>query len=96
MNSEKIGKSLNQADLSLGEGAIDKINEARILMKDTVENPMSVEKVASHLGVGYSWFRRMFKEYTGISPAQYTAFQNWYVLGLIIHPLVDIHWIKER
>ena len=26
--SEKIGKSLNQADLSLGEGAIDKINEA--------------------------------------------------------------------
>ena len=28
MNSEKIGKSLNQADLSLGEGAIDKINEA--------------------------------------------------------------------
>ena len=28
MNSEKIYKSLNQADLSLGEGAIDKINEA--------------------------------------------------------------------
>ena len=28
MNSEKICKSLNQADLSLGEGAIDKINEA--------------------------------------------------------------------
>ena len=28
MNSEKISKSLNQADLSLGEGAIDKINEA--------------------------------------------------------------------
>ena len=28
MNSEKIGKSLNLADISLGEGAIDKINEA--------------------------------------------------------------------
>ena len=28
MNSEKIGKSLNSADLALGEGAIDKINEA--------------------------------------------------------------------
>ena len=28
MNSEKIGKSLNQADISLGEGAIDKINDA--------------------------------------------------------------------
>lgn len=28
MNSEKIAKSLNQADLALGEGAIDKINDA--------------------------------------------------------------------
>lgn len=28
MNSEKIVKSLNQADISLGEGAIDKINDA--------------------------------------------------------------------
>lgn len=28
MNSEKIGKSLNSADLALGEGAIDKINDA--------------------------------------------------------------------
>ena len=28
MNSEKIGKSLNQADISLGEGAVDKINDA--------------------------------------------------------------------
>ena len=28
INSEKISKSLNQADISLGEGAIDKINEA--------------------------------------------------------------------
>ena len=28
MNAEKIGKCLNQADISLGEGAIDKINEA--------------------------------------------------------------------
>ena len=28
MNSEKIGKNLNQADISLGEGAIDKINDA--------------------------------------------------------------------
>lgn len=28
MNSEKIGKALNEADISLGEGAIDKINDA--------------------------------------------------------------------
>lgn len=28
MNSERIAKSLNQADISLGDGAIDKVNEA--------------------------------------------------------------------
>lgn len=55
---------------------IDKINEARILMKENVENPMSAEEIASHLGLGYSWFRRMFKEYTGVSPAQYQLQQK--------------------
>lgn len=50
---------------------IDKINEARILMKENIESPQSPEEIAAHLGLGYSWFRRMFKEYTGVSPAQY-------------------------
>ncbi|MDH6358588.1 AraC family transcriptional regulator [Parabacteroides sp. PF5-9] len=50
---------------------VDKINEARILMKEYVENPLSPEEIAAKLGLGYSWFRRMFKEYTGVSPAQY-------------------------
>ncbi len=50
---------------------IDKINEARILMRETIEEPLSPEDIASNLGLGYSWFRRMFKEYTGVSPAQY-------------------------
>lgn len=50
---------------------IDKINEARIRMKENIEDPQSPEEIAAHLGLGYSWFRRMFKEYTGVSPAQY-------------------------
>lgn len=54
---------------------VDKINEARILMKD-VENPLTPEEIASRLGLGYSWFRRMFKEYTGVSPAQYQLQQK--------------------
>lgn len=35
---------------------VDKINEARILMKEQVENPVSPEEIASQLGLGYSWF----------------------------------------
>lgn len=55
---------------------IDKINEARILMKENVEHPLSGEEIADKLGLGYSWFRRMFKEYTGVSPTQYQLQQR--------------------
>ncbi len=55
---------------------VDKINEARILMKENIEDPIGPEEIASRLGLGYSWFRRMFKEYTGVSPAQYQLQQR--------------------
>lgn len=57
---------------------VDKINEARILMKEQIEseNPISPEELAAQLGLGYSWFRRMFKEYNGVSPAQYQLQQK--------------------
>ena len=32
---------------------VDKINEARILMKEQVENPLTPEEIASRLGLGY-------------------------------------------
>lgn len=57
-------------------GIVDKINEARILMKNTEAAPLSQEEIAEKLGLGYSWFRRMFKEYTGVSPAQYQLQQR--------------------
>ena len=50
---------------------VDKINEARNIIKDNTESHISQEKIAKDLGLGYSWYRRMFKEYTGVSPAQY-------------------------
>lgn len=55
---------------SCGE-IVDKINEARILMKENIRGELSSEQIAEQLGVGYSWFRRKFKEYTGISPNKY-------------------------
>lgn len=55
---------------------VDKINQARSMMKEQVEDPLSPEEVAARLGIGYSWFRRMFKAYTGVSPAQYQAQQR--------------------
>lgn len=51
--------------------AIEKINSAKALMKKNIEHPLPIEDIAGQLNVSYSWFRRMFKEYTGTSPAQY-------------------------
>ena len=50
---------------------VDKINEACIKMRECCGNRISCEEIARDLSLGYSWFRQMFKQYTGISPAQY-------------------------
>ena len=56
----------------------EKLDEARRIMKSEIENPLSPEEIASQLGLGYSWFRKTFKEYTGVSPAQYQTMQRSY------------------
>lgn len=48
----------------------DKINEAKILIEEQFRT-IKPEEVARHLCMGYSNFRRVFKEYTGFAPAQY-------------------------
>ncbi len=50
---------------------LDKLAEARRVMKAEIEHPSSPKEIAARLGVSYSWFRRAFKDYMGISPAQY-------------------------
>lgn len=50
---------------------VDKINYARKIMKENVNGNIPLEQIAADLGLSYTWFRRAFKEYTGISPAQY-------------------------
>lgn len=53
--------------------AISKINEARAIMKQEDGYNLSPEDIAKSLGVSYSWFRKMFKLYVDVSPAQYQA-----------------------
>ncbi|MDR3061559.1 MAG: AraC family transcriptional regulator, partial [Dysgonamonadaceae bacterium] len=51
---------------------INKIDHARNIMKQEIENDgISPKKIAEKLGVSYSWFRKMFKLYAGVSPARY-------------------------
>lgn len=47
------------------------IAKARFLMRETIEQPMDIEALAKELPMGYSKFRKVFKEITGKSPNQY-------------------------
>lgn len=53
----------------------EKINKAKNLMKDTGCR-LTVEEIAESVGIGYSKFRKIFREYTGTSPAQYRLHQK--------------------
>jgi len=49
----------------------DIINKAKILFRESITHNFSPENVADELKVGYSWFRKTFKVYTGMAPGQY-------------------------
>jgi AraC-like DNA-binding protein len=61
----------NQNSLFIDKEVVEKINQARILIRDNISNSISPAEIAEQLGLGYSWFRKAFKKYAGISPAQF-------------------------
>ena len=52
------------------------IKKAKLMLIDDLNTPASPLEVAEKMGVGYSWFRKMFKKYTGIAPGQYQMQQR--------------------
>lgn len=50
---------------------VDMINLARLRIRESLEVDLTIQQVAEELGVSYSNFRKLFKEFTGISPALY-------------------------
>lgn len=51
-----------------------KMEQAKIFMKENVSANVDLKELASSLNISYSWFRKLFKDYTGCAPAKY--FQN--------------------
>ncbi len=47
------------------------INRAKLIMFENSHKNIKVEDIADKICMSYSWFRRNFKEYTGLSPHQY-------------------------
>jgi AraC-like DNA-binding protein len=50
---------------------IQKINQAKIIMNENVYKNIDPEELACQLNISYSWFRKVFKDYTGYAPAKY-------------------------
>ncbi|MEM9160528.1 MAG: AraC family transcriptional regulator [Verrucomicrobiota bacterium] len=47
------------------------IRQASFLMRERVNLNISPEDIATELKIGYTYFRRLFKKYTGLSPKRY-------------------------
>lgn len=58
-------------ELSNDHTRVDMINLARLRIRESLEVDLTIQQVAEELGVSYSNFRKLFKEFTGISPALY-------------------------
>ena len=58
-------------ELNRNQAHVDMVNHARLEIREHLESSLTIQQVAENLGVSYSNFRKLFKEYTGISPATY-------------------------
>jgi AraC-like DNA-binding protein len=50
---------------------LTKIDKARLIIREKVNTTIYPEELAASLNMSYTWFRRMFRQYTGLAPAQY-------------------------
>jgi len=57
--------------LSHNQSHVDMISRARLRIREALESDLTIQQVAEEMGVSYSNFRKLFKEYTGLSPATY-------------------------
>jgi AraC-like DNA-binding protein len=48
-----------------------KIEQAKIVMNENVFKNIDPEELAMKLNISYSWFRKVFRDYTGYAPAKY-------------------------
>lgn len=57
--------------LNRDRNKVDIINKARLIIREKLESRITIQEIAEQMGMGYSNFRKLFKEFTGVSPALY-------------------------
>lgn len=58
-------------ELGRNSAQVNMVNRARLRIREALESQLSIQQIAEELSVSYSNFRKLFKEYTGLSPATY-------------------------
>lgn len=51
--------------------AVKLIEKSKLIILENLYTKITPEEVASKIHMSYSWYRKIFKQYTGFSPAQY-------------------------
>lgn len=57
--------------LGRDQAKVDLINKARLTIREKLDIRITIQQIAEEMGMGYSNFRKLFKEFTGVSPALY-------------------------
>ena len=61
----------NSQNYEFDNKATEQISKAKVFIRENLLKGIGPEEVADSLHMSYSWFRKLFKEYTGLSPAHY-------------------------
>lgn len=57
--------------LNSNKNHVNMVNHARNRIRETLEDDLTIQKIAKEMSVSYSNFRKLFKEFTGVSPCLY-------------------------
>ena len=65
-----LSSSIQQADLS-NDRISEAIEKIRFTIRENINKDLNMPELAEEFNLSYSYFRKMFKKYTGVSPKQY-------------------------
>ncbi len=54
-----------------GKPSLEAVNQSKFIIQQNLDQKIDCQKIANSLNLGYSNFRKLFKQYTGLSPCQY-------------------------
>ncbi len=78
LKAQKLVLNLLQPQIksSTSDSMKDAIEEACRYLSSEIDSSLSLEDIASRIGMSYESFRKQFRKYTGSSPAQYRTRQR--------------------